>query len=99
MKELLSQFENDIMYDAGGFDGKVRRSTAGKQIVAMGRKALPVIVAHLEDTKPSAKGDVSCAWAALMARIGMEYNLDSPSDLKFGDISTWIAWAKSIKQE
>lgn len=96
MDDLLRQFEKDILFDAHGFDAKVRRSKAGKQLVAFGQQALPLIVKHLEETKPFAEGEVSCAWAALMSDIGVKHNLGSPRDLVFGNISSWITWAKSV---
>lgn len=88
MEALLIQFENDIRFYNHTLSATVRRSQAARQIVAMGLKALPLIVKRLEDSKPNPEGDVSCGWAALMSEIGVVYDLGSSKDWLFGDIST-----------
>lgn len=96
MDTLLTEFERDIKFNAHGFSSKVSRSQAARKIVAMGKRALPLIVKRLEDTKPDPDGDMSCAWAALMGEISLENNLGGTSDLLFGNISAWITWAKEV---
>jgi hypothetical protein len=101
MNDLLIQFEKDIVYDAHNFRTKVRRSLAGKRIVAMGKRALPLIVEYLEKTSPDPEGQVSCGCTVLMGRIGVDCNLDVSAleNLPYTNISAWIAWAKSIEQD
>ena len=93
--DLFTRFESNIRHDAHSFVLKVGRSEAGKQIVAQGPKALPMIVERLEKIKDP-KDEVSCAWCWLISSISTEHNLGHPSGLKFGNQEAWIAWVKSL---
>lgn len=97
MSDLLSQFEDDVRQNSAlGFTEKIRRSQAARQIVAMGRQALPLIVRRLEGIKLNPKKDVSCAWASLMREIALNSKLHDFENWKLTDISAYIAWARAI---
>ena len=94
--ELISQFENDVRYDAHSLPLKVGRSDAFNELIRRGKTNLTTIGEHIRDnfTKPpvnEVEWEVLQAWLFFLNEIIEEKPYD-PADvtLKEQDISLWV---------
>lgn len=103
IKDLCTQFDRDIKFDAHGTIIKVGRSRAGKELTERCQEAFSDIVAHLANHPELDQFDLANAWCWLLANIkdGLDPHGElpgySPTEEKSKPaFEHWLAWARKF---
>jgi hypothetical protein len=92
---LITEFEKDITSTRRGksMGIKLRDSAAMKQLIELGRKGMPEILTHVENTFSGGNVNLDYAWTKVLQGIGTSnMSQTMPSN---EDRTLWLAWAKS----
>lgn len=100
----ILRFAKDVRFGCHATETEVRRSEAGKVLVALaGWGSLRAVTEYLEnmplpkdDALPLVEEGVQAGMAMLMADIGRARGVVVPHMMAYGDRDGWITWAKSI---
>jgi hypothetical protein len=102
IKKLIELYENEINSSPTGVLLRIGHSEARKELVRIGRDALPDIFAHLEATgfckkkpeEPQATTNLAHAWVTVLKGVSVVHRIPDAPDLD-SDRAGWLAWAQS----
>lgn len=95
--DLISQFENDIRYDAHSLIARLERSRSGYELRSRGQAVLGAIVRHLEQNPPQDR-ELRIAWGWILNGIEIDIDAEKTAPKQYLDTSGWIAWARRFAQ-